>query len=386
MDFGWSQEQRQLRESAIRFARAELDRDVADRDRQGRFPAEEWKRCAEFGVQGLPIPERFGGQGADLVTTTLVLEALGYGCRDNGLLFSLNAHLWSCALPVLRFGTPEQQARYLPPLCAGSLVGVQAVTETGSGSDALRVATTARAEGDRYVLSGSKVFITNAPVAGLFVVLTTVTTAGTGRQGSAAELSTFLVERDTPGLSVGEPVDKLGLHTSPMAEVVLDGCSVPATARLGGPGAGMAVFTTTIEWERSFILASAVGTMQRQLEEALSHARGHTRFGRPIGRNQAVAHRLVDMRVRWEASRWLLYHLAWLKDQGRRTPLESAMVKLFLSESLVQSSLSAMETFGGYGYMAGTTQERDVRDALASRIYSGTSDIQRNLIAGLLGL
>jgi len=381
VDFGWSQEQRQLRESAIRFARAELDRDVADRDRQRRFPVEEWKQCAGFGVQGLPIPERFGGQGADLVTTTMVLEALGYGCRDNGLLFSLGAHLWSCALPVLRFGSAEQQARYLPPLCAGSMVGVQAVTETGSGSDALAVATTAKADGDRYVLSGSKVFITNAPVAGLFVVL-----ASSDRQAGAAGLSAFLVERDCPGLSVGEPVGKLGLHTSPMAEVVLDGCTVPATALLGGPGAGMAVFSTTIEWERSFILASAVGAMQRQLEEALAHARSHTRFGKPIGRNQSVAHRLVDMRVRWEASRWLLYHLAWLKDQGRRTPLESAVVKLFLSESLVQSSLSAMETFGGYGYMADTTQERDVRDALASRVYSGTSDIQRNLIAGLLGL
>lgn len=381
MDFGWSQEQRQLRESAIGFARAELDRDVAERDRQGRFPAEEWKRCAEFGVQGLPIPQRFGGQGADLVTTTMVLEALGYGCRDNGLLFSLGAHLWSCALPVLRFGTADQQARYLPPLCAGSLVGVQAVTETGSGSDALQVATTAKPDGDRYVLSGSKVFITNAPVAGLFVVL-----ASTDRQAGAAGLSAFLVDRDCPGLSVGEPVDKLGLHTSPMAEVVLDGCPVPADALLGGPGAGMAVFNTTIDWERGFILASAVGAMQRQLEEALAHARSHTRFGKPIGRNQSVAHRLVDMRVRWEASRWLLYHLAWLKDQGRRTPLESAVVKLFLSESLVQSSLSAMETFGGSGYMAGTTQERDVRDALASRVYSGTSDIQRNLIAGLLGL
>jgi alkylation response protein AidB-like acyl-CoA dehydrogenase len=310
-----------------------------------------------------------------------VLETLGYGCADNGLLFSLNAHLWSCSLPILRFGDATQQARYLPPLCDGSLIGVQAVTEHGSGSDALAVTTTANPVPDGYVLNGAKTYITNAPVAGVFLVL-----AGLADRSGADRLCVFVVDRDLPGLTVGEPVDKLGLHTSPMAEVYFADCRVPHSALLGEPGGGMAVFTTTIEWERGFILASALGTMRRQLDEAIGYATSHRRFGQPIGQNQAVANRIVDMRVRLDAARLLLYQLAWLKDQGKRTAMESAIVKLLLSETFVQNSLAAFELSGAAGYMTGMPQERDVRDALASRIYSGTSDIQRVIVARLLGL
>ncbi|MEU6073980.1 acyl-CoA dehydrogenase family protein [Micromonospora sp. NPDC047074] len=358
-----------------------LNDDVPGRDRTGELCRTAWQRCAEFGVQGLPFPKAVGGQEASLLDTVVVLEALGYGCRDNGLLFSLNAHLWSCALPILKFGDDTQRARYLPALCDGSRIGVQAVTESGSGSDALSVATTARPDGDDFILDGAKTFITNAPVADVFVVLAAL--PGESRLGG---LCAFVVERDTPGLSVSRPVAKLGLHTSPMGEVYLDGCRVPGTALLGGRGSGMTVFNTTIEWERSFVLATALGTMQRQLDESVGHARTHRRFGQPIGRNQAVSSRIVDMRVRLEAARLLLYQLAWLKDQGRRTTMESSIVKLFVSEALVASSLAAFDTHGAAGYMAGTEQERDLRDALASRIYSGTSDIQRNIIAGMMGL
>lgn len=354
---------------------------IAESDQAGRFNREAWQKCADFGVQGLPIPTEYGGQGADLVTVAMVLEALGYGCRDNGLLFSLNAHLWSCALPILRFGDESQKRRYLPLLCDGSWIGVQAVTETGSGSDAFAVSTKAERDGDHYVLNGAKTFITNAPVADVFVVL-----AATGERGNFAGLCALIVERDTAGLSTSQPFAKLGLDTSPMGEVTFEDCRISASALLGGVGGGMTVFNTTIDWERSFILASAVGTLQRQLEESIEHARGHIRFGRSIGRNQAVANRIVDMRVRLDAGRLLLYHLAWLKDQGKRTVLESSVVKLFLSDAFVQSSIAAFETHGADAYMAGTAQERDLRDALASRIYSGTSDIQRNIIARVLGL
>lgn len=329
----------------------------------------------------MPVPEQFGGQGADLVTTALVLESLGFGCQDNGLLFSINAHLWSCALPIWKFGDDGQRRRYLPPLCDGSLIGVQAVTEAGSGSDALAVATTAVADGDHYVLNGSKIFITNAPVAGLLVVL-----ARTGKKGNIGGLATFIVERETPGLTVSQPFDKLGLNSSPMGEVTFSDCRVPASALLGGPGAGMAVFNTTIEWERSFIMASVLGTMRRQLDETIRQASTHERFGQPIGKNQAVAHRIVDMRVRLDASRLLLYQLAWLKDQGKRTGLESAIVKLFLSEAFVESSYAAFQTFGAQAYISPNAQERNLRDSLASRIYSGTSDIQRMIIARTMGL
>jgi alkylation response protein AidB-like acyl-CoA dehydrogenase len=411
VDFGWSGEQESLRQAAAEFARRELRRD-ADQD-EGAFSPSAWTACAKFGVQGMPIPEQFGGQGADLVTTALVLESLGYGCTDNGLLFSLNAHLWSCAVPIWKFGTDEQRETYLPGLCDGSLIGVQAVTEAGSGSDAFAVATTAIRDGDSYLLNGSKIFITNAPVAGLLVVLareggrdTDRPEASAGRQGGRAgtastgqaaprespggpgtdALVAFIVEGGLPGITVSKPFDKLGLRSSPMAEVTFTDCRVPASAVLGGAGAGMTVFTTTIEFERSFILASALGTMRRQLEEATGYARSHRRFGQPIGKNQAVANRIVDMRVRLDAARLLLYRLAWLKDQGKRTTLDSAIVKLFLSEAFVESSTAAFETFGAQAYLTGSPQERDLRDALASRIYSGTSDIQRVLIGRLLGL
>jgi alkylation response protein AidB-like acyl-CoA dehydrogenase len=317
-----------------------------------------------------------------LLDTVVVLEALGYGCRDNGLLFSVGAHLWSCVLPLLRFGTPEQKERHLPSLCDGSRIGVQAVTETSSGSDALAVRTTATPTSDgHYVLDGVKTFITNAPVADLFIVL-----AAVPGMPPRSGLCAFLVERDTPGVRVAAPFGKMGLRTSPLSEVSFEGCRVPAEAMLGVRGSGMTVFTTTIEWERSFILAPALGTMRRQVEECVEHARTHRRFGRPIGDNQAVSHRIADMSVRLEAARLLLYRLAWLKDQGKRTTSESAMVKLFVSEAFVQSGMAALETFGASGYMTGSPQERDLRDALAGKIYSGTTDIQHNIIAGMLGM
>jgi alkylation response protein AidB-like acyl-CoA dehydrogenase len=381
VEFGWTEEQRLLAESAADFAQKDLNVAAQDVDGESGFSHKAWLRCAEFGVQGMPIPEQFGGQGADLVTTALVLESLGFGCQDNGLLFSINAHLWSCVLPIWKFGDDSQRRRYLPSLCDGSLIGVQAVTEAGSGSDALAVSTTAVPDGDHYVLNGSKIFITNAPVAGLLIVLTR-----TGDKGNIGALGTFIVERETPGLVVSKPFDKLGLRTSPMAEVTFSDCRVPASALLGGPGAGMAVFNTTIEWERSFILASALGTMRRQLDETVRHASTHERFGQPIGKNQAVANRIVDMRVRLEAGRLLLYQLAWLKDQHKRTGLESAMVKLFLSEAFVESSYAAFETFGAQAYIAPNAQEQTLRDSLASRIYSGTSDIQRMIVARMMGL
>jgi alkylation response protein AidB-like acyl-CoA dehydrogenase len=381
VEFGWTEEQKRLGEAVAEFARKELNADLSSIDRSSTFPEKAWLSCAQFGVQGLPIPEALGGQGADLVTTALILEALGYGCEDNGLLFSLNAHLWSCAVPIWKFGSDVQRRRYLPPMCDGSLIGVQAVTEAGSGSDAFAVSTKAIPDGDHYVLNGSKIFITNAPVAGVLIVLAT-----TGSGGGAADLCAFIVDRDTPGLFVSNSFDKLGLRTSPMGEVTFADCRVPASALLGGPGAGMAVFSTTIEWERSFILASALGTMRRQLEETIGHAASHRRFGQPIGRNQSVANRIVDMRIRLDAARLLMYQLAWLKDQGKRTTIESAIVKVFLSEALVESSLASFATFGAQAYMADTAQERNLRDALASPIYSGTSDIQRVIIGRLLGL
>ncbi|CAN5320583.1 MAG: acyl-CoA dehydrogenase family protein [Acidimicrobiia bacterium] len=381
MDFSWSVEQLAYRQTVIEFAQKELNDRLIERDHDSEFSREAWQKCADFGLLGLPFPEELGGQGADYLTTMLAMEALGYGCRDNGLIFSLGAHLWSGATPIARFGTPEQKDRYLRGMIDGSLIAVQGMTEPGSGSDAYSLATTATQDGDGWVLNGSKTFITNAPVADVFVVFTSV-----DRSKGWLGITAFIVEKDTPGLAVGKPFHKMGIRTSPMSELVFEDCRLPAEAMLAKRGSGMMVFNHSIEHERGAILAHTIGTMERQLEEAVAYARERRQFGQPIGKFQAVSHKLVDMKVRLESARLLVYRLGWEWDRGGGKAIDASMVKLVLSESWVQNSLDAMAVHGAYGYMSESQIEREVRDALASRIYSGTSDIQRNIIASQMKL
>jgi hypothetical protein len=381
MDFELTQEQRALRDSIHEFARRELNDDVVERDKSGTFSREAWRKCAEMGLLGLPVPEEYGGAGADALTTMVALEALGRGCTDNGLIFSVNAQMWACETPIVRFGTEEQKGRWLPGLCDGSLIAAHGMSEPGSGSDAFSLSTTARREGDTYVLDGSKTFVTNAPESDLFVVFGTI-----DKELGFAGVTAFLVEQGTPGLTVGKPLSKMGLRTSPMGELFFEGCKVPAENLLGKPGQGMLVFDTSMSWERSCILASTVGGMDRQLERSLAYARERKQFGRPIGSFQAVSHKLVDMRLRLDTARLLLYRLGWLIDRGEPTTLESALVKLYLSDCYVRSSLDALQVHGGYGYMAEYELERDVRDAIGSRLYSGTSELQYEVAAKNMGL
>ena len=381
MDFSLSAEQQEFKEAAVTFARRELDQDLATREEAGQFPRQAWGACAKFGIQGLPVPTELGGGGADMLTTAVVMEALGYGCHDNGLIFSLNAQMWSLELPLVKFGTPAQQQAYLPRLVSGDLIGVHAMTEPDSGSDAFGMRTRAERRGDHYVLNGTKLYITNAPVSD--VVLVFASDPGKPR---LAGISAFLVEKGTPGFTVTRSLEKMGLRTSPMGEVVLDDCLVPAGNRLGPEGAGMAIFNSSMTWERSCILASAVGVMQRQLESCVGYARVRKQFGQPIGKFQAVAGKMADMYLRLEAARLLVYQAAWLGQQGKPALAEAAAAKLFTSEAWVTSSLDAIQVHGAYGYMKESGIERDLRDAVASTIYSGTSEIQRVILARMLGL
>ncbi len=381
MEFSLSAEQRELKEAAAAFARAKLNQDLAKREEAGEFPAEAWRACAEFGIQGLPVPAELGGGGSDILTTVLVMEALGYGCQDNGLIFSLNAQMWSIELPLVKFGTPAQQQAYLPGLVSGDLIGVHAMTEPESGSDAFSMRTRAERVGDHYRLSGTKLYITNAPVAD--VVLVFATHPGRPRM---AGISAFLVDKGTPGFTVSRSLEKMGLRTSPMGEVVLDECLVPAESRLGPEGAGMAIFNSSMAYERSCILASALGAMQRQLETCVGHARARKQFGQAIGKFQGVSDKVADMYLRLEAARLLVYRAAWLTQQGKPALIEAAAAKLFTSEAWVQSSLDAIQIHGAYGYMKEAGIERDLRDAVAGTIYSGTSEIQRVVVSRMLGL
>jgi alkylation response protein AidB-like acyl-CoA dehydrogenase len=381
MDFAWSDDQTQLRDTIYAFAKAELNGDLLGRDERGEFNADGWRKCAEMGVHGLPIPQEYGGSGQDALTTVGVLESLGYGCRDNGLIFSINAHMWTLEIPILGFGTQEQKRRYLPRLCSGELIGANAMSEPGSGSDAYGLTATAQLRGDRYVLNGSKIFVSNGPIAGLYLVYATVDRAK-GPNG----ISGFLVERETPGLTVGPHAHKMGLRTSPMSELFFDDCEVPVENRLGREGAGKSLFADSMTWERSCILASAVGSMQRLLDTCVRYTNERKQFGQAIGKFQLIGSKLVDMKLQVETSRALLYRAGWLRSRGKSIYLEAALAKLHISESWVRSAQDAIQIHGGYGYMAEYEVERELRDAIAGRIYSGTSEIQRVLIASLLGV
>ena len=370
-----------LQQSAIAFARQALAHDMIAADAAEAFNRDAWRRCADFGVLGMPVPKEYGGLGLGLSALLAVMEGLGYGTRDQGLLFSLNAHLWTNSIPILRYGTEAQRQRYLPPLSDGSMVGANAASEPDAGSDIFSMRTRAVKDGDGYVLNGTKMFVTNAPVADLFVAYATVDPAL-----GATGITAFIIERDTPGLTIPRRLHKMGLRTSPMAEVVFEDCRVPAGQRLGREGRGVEVFECSMEWERGCILASCLGVMRRQLEDCIRHARERKQFGRPIGKNQSVANKIVDMKVRLETCRPLVARIGELKDQDRPAMLESAMAKLHVSQSFVQSSLDAVQIFGGYGYMTEQQVERDLRDAVGSSLYSGTSEIQRNIIAKSLGL
>ncbi len=375
------EEQRSLQRSIIDFAQSELGRDLDRRDHESVFPRDDWRKCAQLGLLGMPVPSDFGGLGASATTIAGALEGLGYGCTDNGLIFSINAHMWACEMPIVHFGTEEQKRRWLPGLCDGSLIAAHGMTEPDSGSDAFALRSTATPVEGGWLLNGSKTFVTNAPDSDLFIVFAT-TDASLGFAGLCA----FVVERGAPGLEVGPSFSKMGLRTSHLGELFLSDCHVDPDALLGEPGGGMAIFNSSMRWERSLILAAAVGTMRRQLERCVAYARERVQFRATIGSFQAVSHPLAEMRVRLQTSQLMLYRIAALLDSGSATDLDAAMTKLHLSEALVQSSLTTLQVHGGYGYVTESGLERDVRDALGARIYSGTSEMQRNVIARHLGL
>ena len=381
MDFSWTEEQLKFKNAVIEFAQKELNDGLIDRDRLGELSHENWRKCAKMGILGLATPEEYGGSASDIVTTMLVMEGLGYGSRDNGLIFAMNAQMWSVQHPILTFGTEDQKQKYLPRFCSGDIIGAHGMSEPDSGSDAYSLHCRAERTSDGYVLNGSKMFVTNAPIADMAVVFATVNPAK-GRGGVTA----FLVDKGTPGFKVSRNLEKMGLRTSPMGELILEDCFLPVENRLGAEGAGSAIFNSSMEWERSCILGSHIGAMERQLEECIRYARERRQFGQPIGKFQSVANRIADMKVRLETARLLLYKVAWLNQNGKPAIMEAALAKLYLSECFVSSSMDAVRTYGGYGYMSEMEVERDLRDSIGGTIYSGTSDIQRMIIARWLGL
>ncbi len=377
MNFSFTPEQIELRNAMRRFAGEQLSSDVVGRDHERSFSRELWTKCAGFGIQGSPFPPAYDGQGHDLVTTLLALETLGYACRDNGLGFALGAQMWGVQAPINEFGTEDQKQRVLSKLCRAEWIGAHASSEPDAGSDLDAMATGAVRDGDFYVLSGTKTLVSNAPVADVFLVFATLDTGG---------LTAFMVERETPGVRTSDETETMGLRTVPISQVVLEGCRVPVANRLGREGDGSAILHRAMEWQRGCVMAPCVGAMQRQLDACVAHARKRQQFGQPIGKFQGIANRLVDMKLRWETSRALLYRMAWTQQRTGSATTEAAVAKLHISESWVKNCLDAIQVFGGRGYTTAYELERDLRDAVGGVLYAGTAEMQRALISQELGL
>lgn len=376
----WSEEQRELLAGMTAWC-AELSADHVERDAAGAFPWDKWKIVRACGLLGLPFDEEFGGLGQDLLTTMYLLEGLGRRCRDSGLNFSVSTHLVSVGVPLQRFGSPELRGRHLPRVCSGEAIGAHAITEPDGGSDALHMRTRATQDGDHWVLDGSKTFVSNGPVADLLVIY-----ARTNQAGGALGTTAFLVARDTPGLQLGRPLAKMGLRTSPLCEVFLDGCRIPAANVIGRVGGGFLVLDHVMKWEILCSFAVSLGEMRHRLDTCVDYARQRVQFGQPIGNYQAVAHKIADMKIGVETTGKWLYDTASRMSRGENITVDLAITKLVASEANLASALAAVQIHGGNGYMAEYGVEKGLRDAVAGTIYSGTSEIQRNRIAAMLGL
>ena len=381
MDFSWTDEQLAFQQKVRDFADEHLNKDTLGENERGDFSWEKWRACAEFGIQGLHVPVEYGGSGRDILSTLLAMEGLGYACRENGFPYAINSQMWSLQPALLKFGNEDQKKKYLPPLCRGEWIGAFGITEAETGSDSYSMQTSAVKCDGGYVINGHKSYITNAPNAE-FAVIFAVTDPSQGRWG----ISAFIVENGTQGFTRSAVRSKMGLRTAHMGDLSLEDCFVEESQRLGAEGAGMSMFTTAMESERGYVFASQLGRQQRQLEESIEYARKREAFGQPIGKFQSVANRIVDMKLRLETARLLLYKLAWLDDNGKSLSIDASLAKLQLSETFVDSSMDAIRVQGVRGYLSEFEVERDLRDGIGGLIYSGTSDIQRVIVARLLGL
>ncbi len=379
MDFSWTQEQDEIYHTILRDAQDMLN--IGTGSLSQSWTRTQWQICGEIGLTGLNLPEASGGKEYNALTTARAIEAFGYACEDMGLVFSVAAHLFACATPIAEYGSETLKAKVLSGLSSGKLIGANAITEREAGSDVFALQARALRDGDSYILKGSKSYVSNGPVANIFVVYA-ITNPAHGYLG----ISAFVLERETPGLIIGEQFQKMGLTSTPACEIFFEACRVPAAHRLGEEGQGSLIFQHSMQWERSCLFASYIGQMERQLERSIAYAQERRQFGKPLGRHQAIAHRLADMKLRLEAARLLLYRACWLLDQGKDANMEISLAKLAVSEAAVQGGLDAIHIHGSQGIASDYGVEQMLRDAIPATIFSGTSEMQRNIIAGELGL
>jgi alkylation response protein AidB-like acyl-CoA dehydrogenase len=366
-------EQQMIRETARKFAETELKPIAHDMDQKGEYPVELFKKMAEIGFLGLTVPVEYDGAGVDTVCYSIVIEELSRVDASTGL--SVLAHNSLAQTPILLAGTEEQKQKYLPPLATGEAIGAFCLTEPQAGSDAAATQTRAVLKGDKYYLSGTKIYVTNGGFA-RYLVATAVTDPDKGPKG----ISAFIVENDYPGFTVGTIENKLGCRASCTAEIVLDECEVPKENLLGQGGGGFGTFMKTLEGGRIEIGAMAVGIAQGAFEEATQYAKDRHQFGKALVEFQAIEHMLATMATEIHASRLMVYHASRLKDAGRPFAMEASMAKLFASEMATRTCDKALQIHGGYGYTKEYPVERFYRDVKICEIGEGTSEIQRMII------
>ena len=375
MDFSITPEQQALYASMKRLAADVIAPGAAERDRDGRWDVDVWKQLAAAGVAGMPIPEALGGSGGSIIDCCLVNEALAEGGHDGGLGLSLGAHWVIGTVPIWLHGTPELQQRWLPGLCDGSLIGAWASTEPEAGSDAGAIRTTAVGDGGDFVLNGTKIFITNGPIADVCTVMARTEAGPTA----------FVVDTTTPGFVVGRELDKMGCRSSPTAEIHLQDCRVPASSMLSVEGEALwRVAFECFAWERTVMLAATIGGMRATIDATVRYAKQREQFGKPIAHFQAVAHKLAEMEINYQVCRNAVYKAAWLKQEGLDCQLEASVAKAITGKLVVENALEAIQIHGGYGYLRDFPVERALRDAKLTSIGGGTTEIQKMIISRLM--
>jgi len=374
MDFELTDEQQLIRDAVREFAETEVTPIAAELDRDHRFPYELMPKLAEMNLMGMPYPEKEGGAGADYVSYVIAVEEISRACASTGIIVS--AHTSLATWPIFKFGTEAQKDRYLADMASGRRLGAFALTEPGAGTDAAAGTATATLHADGYALNGSKMFITNAPYADVYVVF-----AKTDPERGARGMSAFIVEKDTPGFSVGEAEHKLGIRGSSTPPVYFADCRIPKEALLGGEGDGFKIAMQTLDGGRIGVSAQALGIAQAALDASIAYAKERVQFGKPIANLQAIQWMIADMALEVDAARLLVYRAASCVDNGRPYSTEGAMAKLFASEAATRVAGKAIQIHGGYGYTESYPVERNYRDAKITELYEGTSEVQRMVIA-----
>jgi butyryl-CoA dehydrogenase len=380
MDFSFTEEQLIFKDQLIRFATKEILPRVEDHEIKSEFDFQSFRKLGEFGILGLHFPEELGGSNADVVTSVLAGEALGEAGVDGGLTLAYGAHTFLCADTIFVHGTDEQREKYIPKMASGEFIGCMGLTEPGAGSDVASLRTKAVKRGNRYLLNGNKMFITNGSLADVAVVY-----AKTEKGLKHAGISAFIVEKGTPGFSAGRDLNKMGVRTSHTSELILEDCEIPERNLIGKEGSGFLMAMETVEWDRSALLAPFIGSMTYVLKKCIRYAKERFQFGRSIAEFQAIKHKLADIKIFIEAARSLVYRIAWYKDQGRPlNNLEAAIAKLFVGDWSLGPANAAVTLHGGYGYCHEYEVERIFRDSRITSIGGGTSEIQKMIISKLI--